>query len=97
MRCFIRATELPCAQVPSKRRPDRSYCARSRMKEFPMQQPAHQEDPAKYESTAELRSNAAPRDLRSTLDWLQAQGDLIETDKEVDPDLEVTGLQKHMD
>ena len=37
------------------------------------------------------------RDLRSTLDWLRAQGDLIETDKAVDPDLEVTGLQKHMD
>ena len=37
------------------------------------------------------------QDLRSTLDWLREQGDLIETDKEVDPDLEVTGLQKHMD
>jgi UbiD family decarboxylase len=36
-------------------------------------------------------------DLRSTLQWLRQQGDLIETDKEVDPDLEVTGLQKHMD
>ena len=36
-------------------------------------------------------------DLRNTLDWLRTQGDLIETDKEVDPDLEVTGLQKHMD
>src|SRR3989442_1649577 len=36
-------------------------------------------------------------DLRSTLDWLRKQGDLIVTDKEVDPDLEVTGLQKHMD
>src|SRR3989442_5095087 len=36
-------------------------------------------------------------DLRSTLDWLKSQGDLIETDKPVDPDLEVTGLQKHMD
>src|ERR1700720_2427303 len=36
-------------------------------------------------------------DLRSTLDWLRAEGDLIETDKAVDPDLEVTGLQKHMD
>ena len=32
-----------------------------------------------------------------TLDWLRAQGDLIETDKPVDPDLEVTGLQKHLD
>ena len=38
-----------------------------------------------------------PSDLRSTLDWLRQQGDLIETDKPVDPDLEVTGLQKHMD
>jgi 3-polyprenyl-4-hydroxybenzoate decarboxylase len=37
------------------------------------------------------------RDLRSTLAWLKAEGDLIETDKEVDPDLQVTGLQKHMD
>jgi hypothetical protein len=36
-------------------------------------------------------------DLRTTLEWLREQGDLIETDKEVDPDLEVTGLQKHMD
>src|ERR1700731_45226 len=38
-----------------------------------------------------------PSDLRSTLDWLRQQGDLIETDKPVDPDLEVPGLQKHMD
>ncbi len=36
-------------------------------------------------------------DLRTALDWLREQGDLIETDKTVDPDLEVTGLQKHMD
>ena len=27
----------------------------------------------------------------------ETEGDLIETDKEVDPDLEITGLQKHMD
>lgn len=37
------------------------------------------------------------RDLRMTLDWLRKQGDLIDTDKEVNPDLEVTGLQKAMD
>jgi 4-hydroxy-3-polyprenylbenzoate decarboxylase len=37
------------------------------------------------------------RDLRATLAWLKAQGDLIETDTEVDPDLQVTGLQKHLD
>src|ERR671919_612685 len=36
-------------------------------------------------------------DLRTTLEWLREQGDLIETDKPVDPDLEVTGLQKHLD
>ena len=35
--------------------------------------------------------------LRGTLDWLRAEGDLIETDKEVNPDLEITGLQKHLD
>jgi 4-hydroxy-3-polyprenylbenzoate decarboxylase len=35
--------------------------------------------------------------LRSTIDWLRANGDLIETEKEVDPDLEITGLQKHLD
>src|SRR6266581_2437983 len=37
------------------------------------------------------------RDLRSALEWLRGQGDLIETDKPVDPDLEITGLQKHLD
>ncbi len=36
-------------------------------------------------------------DLRSVLDRLRQEGDLIETDKPVNPDLEVTGLQKHMD
>ena len=35
--------------------------------------------------------------LRSTLEWLAAEGDVIETDKEVDPDLGITGLQKHLD
>ncbi len=35
--------------------------------------------------------------LRRTLEWLKTQGDVIETDKEVDPDLEITGLQKHLD
>src|ERR1700712_3459928 len=43
------------------------------------------------------KSSHHAMDLRTTLDWLRQQGDLIETDKEVDPDLEVTGLQKHMD
>src|SRR5437899_12401355 len=35
--------------------------------------------------------------LRSALEWLDAQGDVLKTDVEVDPDLEVTGLQKHLD
>ncbi|MBT3792909.1 MAG: UbiD family decarboxylase [Rhodospirillales bacterium] len=35
--------------------------------------------------------------LRSTLEWLKSEGDLIETDKEVNPDLEITGLQKQFD
>src|ERR687885_2174425 len=35
--------------------------------------------------------------LRSALEWLDTQGDLLKTDVEVDPDLEITGLQKHLD
>ncbi|MBV8319886.1 MAG: UbiD family decarboxylase, partial [Hyphomicrobiales bacterium] len=48
------------------------------------------------EKPAADRANHAA-DLRTALDWLRGQGDLIETDKTVDPDLEITGLQKHMD
>ena len=36
-------------------------------------------------------------DLRSALEWLKSEGDLIETDKEVDPDLEITAIQKNLD
>ena len=39
--------------------------------------PARKDEPARH-----------ARDLRSALDWLKAQGDLIETDREVDPNLE---------
>src|SRR5229473_857515 len=35
--------------------------------------------------------------LRTALEWLDAQGDVLETDVEVDPDLEITGVQKHLD
>jgi gallate decarboxylase subunit C len=35
--------------------------------------------------------------LRSALEWLDAQGDMIKTDVPVDPDLEITGIQKHLD
>src|SRR3972149_3086308 len=38
-----------------------------------------------------------PSSLRSTIEWLKSEGLLIETDREVDPDLEITGLQKHFD
>src|SRR6266852_6320515 len=55
-----------------------------------MQEALRKEKPA-----AETRGHAC--DLRTALDWLRGQGDLIETDKPVDPDLEITGLQKHMD
>jgi hypothetical protein len=33
-------------------------------------------------------------DLRGTLEWLKAEGDLIETDVEVDPDLEIASIQR---
>ena len=36
-------------------------------------------------------------DLRNSLEWLKSEGDMIETDKEVDPDLELTAIQKQMD
>src|SRR6266571_4528344 len=35
--------------------------------------------------------------LRKALEFLQAQGDVLTTDVEVNPDLEITGLQKHLD
>ena len=48
-----------------------------------------------------VRHNAANEhdssSLRSTIEWLRAEGHLLETEKEVDPDLKLTGLQKHLD
>src|SRR6476659_3837330 len=38
-----------------------------------------------------------PVSLRDMLEKLKAEGDLIESDKPVNPDLELTGLQKHLD
>ncbi len=35
--------------------------------------------------------------LRKALDWMRARGHLLETDREVDPDLEITALQKTFD
>ncbi|MBI3536998.1 MAG: UbiD family decarboxylase [Chloroflexi bacterium] len=37
------------------------------------------------------------RDLRSTIEWFRREGFLVETDVEVNPDLEITGVQKLMD
>ena len=54
-----------------------------------MQKPVRKEKP--------VVATDKTRDLRSMLEWLRSEGDLIETDKPVDPDLEVTGLQKRMD
>jgi gallate decarboxylase subunit C len=36
-------------------------------------------------------------DLRGALEWLKSEGDLVETDKEVNPDLEITAIQKQLD
>src|ERR1041384_5247794 len=35
--------------------------------------------------------------LRSAIEWLRASGRLLETDVEVNPDLEITGIQKTLD
>jgi 4-hydroxy-3-polyprenylbenzoate decarboxylase len=61
-----------------------------------VQEHLNKKKPTKAHKPAEGAATHA-FDLRSALDWLRTQGDLIETDKEVDPDLQVTGLQKHMD
>jgi 4-hydroxy-3-polyprenylbenzoate decarboxylase len=37
------------------------------------------------------------KDLRTTLNWLKSEGVLLETDVEVNGDLEITGVQKHLD
>ena len=46
------------------------------------------------------RDGASPeecRDLRSSIEWMKKEGDIIVTDKEVDPNLELTGIQKKLD
>src|SRR5213592_1659114 len=37
------------------------------------------------------------RSLRGMIEWLRASGRLLETDAVFDPDLEITGVQKHFD
>src|SRR5262249_23735206 len=49
---------------------------------------------------AAKRDGAAPeevRDLRGAIEWMKKEGDLIITEKEVDPNLEITGIQKQLD
>ena len=36
-------------------------------------------------------------DLRSTVEWLRSEDLLLESDVEVNPDLDITGVQKHLD
>src|ERR671919_2318153 len=46
------------------------------------------------------RDGAPPeevKDLRSAIEWMKKEGDILVTDKEVDPDLEITGIQKQLD
>src|SRR3954453_7102003 len=64
--------------------------------EIQMQKHLRKEKAAAAPKTSKAEASHHAVDLRTTLDWLRQQGDLIETDKEVDPDLEVTGPQKHM-
>src|SRR5258708_17370621 len=47
------------------------------------------------ETKKEVRKDVTS--LRSALEWLDTQGDVLRTDVEVDPDLEITGVQKHLD
>jgi len=42
-------------------------------------------------------TQAEIRDLRATLDWLRNERLMLETDVEVSPDLQLTGVQKHLD
>src|SRR5688572_12694452 len=37
------------------------------------------------------------RTLRSAIEWLRASNRILETDVEVNPDLEITGIQKTLD
>lgn len=46
---------------------------------------------------AKIQRDQESKDLRTTIDWLRSEGYLLETDVEVNPDLEITGIQKHFD
>jgi len=46
---------------------------------------------------ARVKVERSLQSLRGTLEWLKQEGLLLETDVAVDPDLEVTGVQKQLD
>src|ERR1700746_4086075 len=65
-----------------------------------MRQTARGKDERSKDPRGDPQAGALPNrafDLRSTLEWLRGCGELIETDKEVDAEFQVPGLQKHMD
>src|SRR5262249_45257643 len=74
---------------------DDNFTEHRRMQEHLAKPKAKGRKPAGAKTSAGAVPHA--RDLRGTLEWLKSQGDLIKTDKPVDPDLEITGLQKHLD
>src|SRR5205823_724616 len=89
-------------RATSSRLPPRALCSARGviMRSLAMIKPefaAMQEQLAKEKPAREGEAVHHARDLRATLAWLKSQGDLIETDRPVDPDLEITGLQKHLD
>lgn len=49
------------------------------------------------EKTPQMKAKPDIRDLRTTIEWFKSLGILMETNTEVNPDLEITGLQKHFD
>ncbi|MFM9885077.1 MAG: UbiD family decarboxylase [Burkholderiales bacterium] len=61
------------------------------------EQHAFHEEPAMNQPTARSAVKPDATSLRSTIEWLRAEGMLIETEKPVSGDLELTGLQKHFD
>ncbi|MGH9194835.1 MAG: UbiD family decarboxylase, partial [Acidimicrobiia bacterium] len=51
----------------------------------------------KVAARADAQTERDITSLRTALAWLETQGDVLSTDVEVDPDLEITGVQKHLD
>src|SRR5437867_11378560 len=73
---------------PSSRRPDMAATAPSDLKRARVDLRDIKGPPAPKE---------ALRSLPATVDWLRRSGLLMESDVEVDGDLQLTGIQKHFD